>query len=268
VFSELDAVAPSLERLLPEPRIVGGSLRSSVWAVSPQVRRWAVSPQVRRWALALWAVAAVAEGAAAGATGGPLTGLAAAAGVLAELGTFAVACQTGVLVGARAAPRHRLLADVTPAYVASLRYRPSASTESRPGSAPTTPPTPVGTATAPRCWPGSSTGERQPPPACDQGREPAAGRHPLRRFHPATRTGERPPAATGLAAARALGREDAAALSKPCLRRSLCLPGSYPNPPKCNQGHVLPRPRGDRVRRERDELARTIRLTRRYLLVL
>jgi len=65
----------------------------------------------------------VAWGAAAGTIGGPLTGLAVATGVLAGLGTFVVACQTGALMVARAAPRHRLLAEVTPAYVASLRYR-------------------------------------------------------------------------------------------------------------------------------------------------
>jgi hypothetical protein len=47
----------------------------------------------------------------------------AAAGVLAGLSGFAVAGPVGVLVAARASPRRRLLAAVTPAYVASLRLR-------------------------------------------------------------------------------------------------------------------------------------------------
>lgn len=52
-----------------------------------------------------------------------MAGLMAAAGVLAGLSGFAVAGPVGVLVAARASPRRRLLAAVTPAYVASLRLR-------------------------------------------------------------------------------------------------------------------------------------------------
>ena len=131
------------------PRIAGGSVRSSVGAVSPPVRRSV---------LGLWALAALAWGASAGAVGGPLTGLAVAAGVLAGLGALAVACQVGVLLVTRASPRRRLLADVTPAYVASLRYRPY-RLQAEPawfgGRLHRLPP--AGTATAHRSWPGSST---------------------------------------------------------------------------------------------------------------
>ena len=91
------------------PRIAVGSLRSSVSAMPASAHRWVSA----LWAALAWAAAA----------GGPLTGLAAAVGVLVVL--CAVACQVGILVVARIAPRRRLLADVAPAYVASLRLRPT-----------------------------------------------------------------------------------------------------------------------------------------------
>jgi hypothetical protein len=63
-------------------------------------------------------------GGAAGFWAGPGIGLTAAAAFLVVTAVLAVLAQAVILVVARASPRRRLLADVTPAYVASLTLRP------------------------------------------------------------------------------------------------------------------------------------------------
>ena len=55
---------------------------------------------------------------------GPWAGLTAAAAFLAGTAVLAVVALAVILVVARASPRRRLLADVTPAYVAALTLRP------------------------------------------------------------------------------------------------------------------------------------------------
>jgi hypothetical protein len=52
------------------------------------------------------------------------SGLTAAAAFLAAIAVLAVVVEAAILVVARASPRRRLLADVTPAYVALLTLRP------------------------------------------------------------------------------------------------------------------------------------------------
>jgi hypothetical protein len=63
-------------------------------------------------------------GGAGGFWAGRWVGLTAAAAFLAGTAVLAVVAQAVVLLVARASPRRRLLADLTPAYVASLTLRP------------------------------------------------------------------------------------------------------------------------------------------------
>jgi hypothetical protein len=77
-----------------------------------------------RWVPPLVALETVLVGGAAGFWAGPEVGLTAGAAFLAVTAVLAVVAQAVILVVARALPRRRLLADVTPAYVASLTLRP------------------------------------------------------------------------------------------------------------------------------------------------
>jgi hypothetical protein len=98
------------------PRIGVASLVSTVSALPASVQG--------RWVPPLVALETVLVGGAAGFRAGPGVGVTAAAAFLVVTAVLAVASEAVVLVVARASPRRRLLADVTPAYVASMTVRP------------------------------------------------------------------------------------------------------------------------------------------------
>jgi hypothetical protein len=98
------------------PRIGVAGLISSVSALSASVQG--------RWAPPLLAAETVLVGGVTAFRAGPWVGLTVAAAFLAGTAVLAVAAQAVILVVARASPRRRLLADVTPAYVASLTLLP------------------------------------------------------------------------------------------------------------------------------------------------
>ena len=98
------------------PRIGVAGLVSTISALPASVQgRW-VPPL-------LAAETALVDGAGA-FWFGPWAGLTAAAAFLAGTAVLAVVALAVILVVARASPRRRLLADVTPAYVAALTLRP------------------------------------------------------------------------------------------------------------------------------------------------
>jgi hypothetical protein len=76
-----------------------------------------------RWVPPLVALDAVLVSVAAGLWADPWIGLIGAAAVLVAAAVLAVVAQAVILVVARVSPWRRLLADVTPAYVASLTLR-------------------------------------------------------------------------------------------------------------------------------------------------
>jgi hypothetical protein len=98
------------------PRIGASALVSTISALPASVQG--------RWLPPLLAAETVLVGGAAGFWAGLRVGLTAAAAFLAAIAVLAVIAQAAILVVARASPRRRLLADVTPAYVASLTLRP------------------------------------------------------------------------------------------------------------------------------------------------
>ena len=98
------------------PRIGVAGLVSTISALPASVQG--------RWAAPLLALETALVGGAAGVRAGTRAGLTAAAAFLVGTAMLAVAVQAVILVVTRASPRRRLLADVTPAYVASLTLRP------------------------------------------------------------------------------------------------------------------------------------------------
>jgi hypothetical protein len=98
------------------PRIGVASLVSTVSALPASVQG--------RWVPPLLAAETVLVGGASAFWAGPWVGLTVAAAFLAGTAVLAVVAQAVILVVARASPRRRLLADVTPAYVAALTLRP------------------------------------------------------------------------------------------------------------------------------------------------
>ncbi len=98
------------------PRIGVAGLVSTISALPASVQGRCGPPLV--------ALETVLVGGGATFWAGPGVGLTAAAGFLAALAVLAVVAEAVILVVARASPRRRLLADVTPAYVASLTLRP------------------------------------------------------------------------------------------------------------------------------------------------
>ena len=98
------------------PRIGAGGLVATISALPASAQG--------RWVPPLLALETALVGGAAGFWAGPRAGLTAAAAFLAGTAVLAVVALAVILVVARASPRRRLLADITPAYVASLTLRP------------------------------------------------------------------------------------------------------------------------------------------------